>query len=170
MLRIESPRLFMYDATKEDIKLIMHMEQSHANNRFICMGSEEEHRKEVDEADYMLLLFREKSDDRVMGYALIRLDFKSNVFELRRIVITEKAKGYGREALKAIIRYAFSETNTNRFWLDVYTEHTVGIKLYESLGMKKDGVLRQSYLSDRGYLDQCIYSILREEYKEEDFI
>ena len=30
--------------------------------------------------------------------------------------------------------------------------------------MHQDGVLRQNYLSDRGYLDQIIYSLLRSEY------
>ena len=134
MIRIESERLFMYDACKDDIKLIMDMERDPSNNRFICMGSEEEHKTEVDSPEYMLLLFREKSDNRVMGFALIKLDFKSHIFELRRLVISEKSKGYGKEALKAIMRYAFSETDTNRFWLDVYTEHSVGIHLYESLG------------------------------------
>ncbi len=32
--------------------------------------------------------------------------------------------------------------------------------------MHRDGVLRQNYLSDRGYLDQIIYSMLKSEYEE----
>lgn len=40
----------------------------------------------------------------------------------------------------------------------------VGIILYEKLGMHRDGVLRQNYKAERGYLDQIIYSLLRSEY------
>ena len=83
---------------------------------------------------------------------------------MRRIVTQEKGQGYGREALKALIRYAFTQLDTHRLWLDVYPDNLRGIRLYESLGMHQDGVLRQNYLSDRGYLDQIIYSLLRSEY------
>ena len=56
------------------------------------------------------------------------------------------------------------ELNINRFWLDAYPDNTVGIHLYESLGMHRDGVLRQNYKSERGYLDQIIFSMLKDEY------
>ncbi|MFA9424376.1 MAG: GNAT family N-acetyltransferase, partial [Sedimentibacter sp.] len=97
--------------------------------------------------------------------ALNRLDFKSNVFEIRGIAITKKGIGYGKESLKALIKYSFEETHTNRLWLDVYPDNVIGIKLYESLGMHRDGMLRQSFKSERGYLDQIIYSILKCEYE-----
>lgn len=69
-----------------------------------------------------------------------------------------------KESMIALIKYAFHETNTNRLCLDVYPDNEIGIKLYEGLGMHRDGVLRQNYKAARGYLDQIIYSILREEY------
>ena len=59
---------------------------------------------------------------------------------------------------------SFTQLDTHRLWLDVYPDNLRGIRLYESLGMHQDGVLRQNYLSDRGYLDQIIYSLLRSEY------
>lgn len=34
-----------------------------------------------------------------------------------------------------LIKYAFENTNTNKFWLDVYPDNHIGINLYESLGM-----------------------------------
>jgi RimJ/RimL family protein N-acetyltransferase len=88
------------------------------------------------------------------------------VFELRRIAITEKGLGFGREAMEAIMAFAFRELGTNRFWLDVYPDNLIGIRLYESLGMHLDGVLRQNYKSSRGYLDQIIYSMLKTEYND----
>ena len=54
--------------------------------------------------------------------------------------------------MKALLKHAFEEMNINRFWLDVYPDNIFGIRLYESLGMNRDGVLRQSYKSERGYL------------------
>ena len=67
--------------------------------------------------------------------------------------------------MEGLVKYAFEETETNRLWLDVYPDNISGINLYESLGMRKDGVLRQNYKAERGYLDQIIYSMLRSEYE-----
>ena len=47
---------------------------------------------------------------------------------------------------------------------DAYPDNTIGIKLCESSGLRPDGILRQNCLSDRGYLDQIIYSMLKEDY------
>ena len=44
------------------------------------------------------------------------------------------------------------------------TDNVAGIKLYERLNMHRDGVLRQNYKVDRGYLDQIGYSMLKNEY------
>ena len=67
-------------------------------------------------------------------------------------------------AMNAHLKYAFEDLNINRFWLDVFPDNTAGIGLYESLKMHKDGILRQNYKADRGYLDQIIYSMLKSEY------
>ena len=162
---METKRLLIQPATDDDIEEIIAIE-SHPDNRdFIWIGTVEEHRAEIRDPNHMLLIFRKKEDGQTAGYALIRLDFHSHIFEIRRIVITDKGKGLGKESMRELIRYAFEETETNRLWLDVYPDNPVGIRLYESLGMHKDGVLRQNYLAERGYLDQIIYSVLRSEYE-----
>ena len=83
---------------------------------------------------------------------------------MRRIAVSEKRMGYGREVMISLFKYAFEDMSSNRFWLDVYQDNLAGIKLYEGLGMHRDGVLRQSYKSERGYLEQIIYSMLKNEY------
>lgn len=161
---IETSRLNIVDATDADIETIINIESDKENRKFIWIGTYEEHKAEIKDKNHLLLLFKKKEDNSIVGYALIRLNFKSDIFELRRIAITEKRKGYGKEAIIALLKYAFEELNINRFWLDVYPDNTIGIKLYEELGMHRDGILRQNYKSERGYLDQIIYSMLKDEY------
>lgn len=166
MVRIETQRLIIEEAKEEHIDRIIELESHPENRDFLWIGTVSEHRDEIADPNHLLLIFKEKSAGDIAGYALVRLDFKSNIFELRRIAIDVKGIGYGRESMEALLAYAFEETNTNRFWLDVYPDNVIGIALYESLGMHKDGVLRQNYRAERGYLDQIIYSVLREEYKK----
>lgn len=161
---IHTERLLIVEAVEADIDTIIEMESHKDNRNFVWIGTYEEHKAEIEDKNHLLLVFKRREDLAIVGYALIHLNFKSEIFELRRIVISDKGKGYGRETMLAILQYAFEEMNTNRFWLDVYPDNAVGIKLYESLGLQRDGVLRQNYKSERGYLDQIIYSMLRSEY------
>lgn len=166
MTVFETVRLQADEVAAEEIGEIIEIESHKENRDYLWIGTVEEHTAEIADPGHMLLIFREKRTGETRGYALIRLDFKSHIFEIRRIAITDKGKGYGKEAMKGLIRYAFEETETNRLWLDVYPDNEIGIRLYESLGMHCDGVLRQNYLAERGYLDQIIYSVLRCEYEK----
>lgn len=165
MTIFETERLNIDEATLNEVSEIIAIESHKENRDYIWIGTIEEHKAEIADPNHLLLIFHGKEDGETKGYALIRIDFKSHIFEVRRIAITDKGKGYGKESMIGLIRYAFESTETNRLWLDVYPDNTIGIKLYESLGMHCDGVLRQNYLADRGYLDQIIYSILRSEYE-----
>lgn len=164
MTIFNTERLNVDEVTVDEIEEVIEIESHKDNRDYLWIGTVEEHEAEIADPKHMLLIFHEKISGDTKGYALIRLDFKSHIFEVRRIAITDKGKGYGRESMLGLIKHAFEKTETNRFWLDVYPDNEVGIKLYESLGMHCDGVLRQNYLSERGYLDQIIYSMLRTEY------
>jgi ribosomal-protein-alanine N-acetyltransferase len=161
---IETKRLYVVDATEEDIETIIKLESHKDNRDFVWIGTFEEHKSEIYDGNHLLFVFKQKCDNIIIGFALIRLDFKSEIFELRRIAISHKRLGYGKETLAALLKYAFEELKSNRFWLDVYPDNAIGIKLYEGMGMHCDGVLRQNYKSERGYLDQKIYSMLKSEY------
>ncbi len=160
----ETGRMRFVEAAQADIPFILAMEQAPDNRNFIWQGTAEQHQNEIADPNHLLVVFIEKESGSRVGYALVGLDPKSDVFELRRIAIEQKGRGLGREAMLGFLRYAFEERCANRFWLDVYPDNAVGIRLYESLGMHRDGVLRQSYKSERGYLDQIVYSVLRGEY------
>jgi RimJ/RimL family protein N-acetyltransferase len=166
---IETAHLFMVEAVEDEIDSIIELERHRENRDFIWIGTHEEHKAEIADRNHLLLVFKRKEDYAIVGFSLIKIDFKSEVFELRRIAISEKRKGYGKEAMLALLQYAFEEKHMNRFWLDVYPDNFIGIHLYEGLGMHRDGVLRQNYKSERGYLDQIIYSMLKNEYFNNGF-
>ena len=161
---LTTDRMKIRSAVESDINLIIEIEQHPDNRDFIWVGTYEEHLSEINDNQHLLLVFHRIEDNLPIGYSLSRIDFDWEVYELRRFVITDKGKGYGREAMNAHLKYAFEDLKINRFWLDVFPDNTAGIGLYESLKMHRDGVLRQSYKADRGYLDQIIYSMLKNEY------
>ena len=162
--KITTKRVAIRSATESDINHIIEIEKHPDNRDFIWIGTYEEHLSEINDNQRLLLIFHRLEDNAPIGYSLSRIDFKSEVYELRRFVITDKRKGYGREVMIAHLKYAFEHLKVNRFWLDVFPDNLAGIGLYESLKMHRDGVLRQNYKANRGYLDQIVYSMLKHEY------
>ena len=161
----ETDRLDIRFARYDDIKLIMQWENDPQNRDFVWQGTLEEHIKEINHPDYALLIFSDKASHTTIGYSLIWINRHSNWAELRRLVVSEKGKGYGKEALSAVMEFLFRVIKVNKVWLDVYPINRVAIQLYERIGMKRDGVLRENFYSDTlGYLDQIVYSILMSEY------
>ncbi|MFE8700298.1 GNAT family N-acetyltransferase [Cytobacillus sp. FJAT-54145] len=74
-------------------------------------------------------------------------------------------KGYGKEAMRCIINYAFNELNLFRLQLTVFSYNERAIPLYENLGFKKEGSYRQFLERDGVRYDMHLYGLLRTEWK-----
>ena len=61
--------------------------------------------------------------------------------------------------------YAFETLNLNRVWLHVYEYNERGIRAYEKVGFKREGVLRQDRYHAGRYWDTITMAILREEWE-----
>jgi ribosomal-protein-alanine N-acetyltransferase len=84
------------------------------------------------------------------------------------IVIGHKddwGKGYATEATGLVVRYAFERLNLNRVWLHVFAGNERGIRAYERVGFKKEGVLRQDHYRDGRYGDTFVMGVLRDEWR-----
>ncbi len=83
------------------------------------------------------------------------------------IIVGEKAywgKGYGTEATRLVVGFAFDRLNLNKVWLGVHADHPGAIRAYEKVGFKVEGRLRQEMVRNGVYADRLIMGILREEY------
>jgi diamine N-acetyltransferase len=77
-------------------------------------------------------------------------------------------QGYGSDALRTLLRFAFAEMNLNRVFLHVYDFNQRAIRCYEKLGFQHEGRLRQaSYMSGR-YVDELVMGILRSEWERQE--
>ena len=96
--KLTTDRMMIRNAIESDINLIIKIEQHPDNRDFIWVGTYEEHLSEINDNQHLLLIFHCIDNNLPIGYSLSRVDFRSEVYELRRFVITDKGKGYGRES------------------------------------------------------------------------
>lgn len=88
--------------------------------------------------------------------------------EIWRIYIADTAlrgRGLGKEAMLAIMKYCFEELNLKRLYLDHYTGNPASF-LYQSLGFKYEGVLRDNCRKNGRLYDVHLMSMLASEYAE----
>jgi len=110
---------------------------------------------------------RTLSDDLVIGFVTLFSVKWSNQTAEMAIGIGDKAyrgKGYGQDALKLILNYAFNELNLHRVSLHVMSYNTDAIKAYERIGFVLEGTQRQAILRQGKRYDLCQYGILRDEF------
>ena len=84
------------------------------------------------------------------------------------IVIGEKeywSKGYGSDAIRTLLRFAFHEMNLHRVYLRVFQDNARGIGAYEKCGFKHEGRMREAVFRKGRYYDELRMSILAHEFE-----
>ena len=125
---------------------------------------------EHDLADFIVLGIRTLDDDRLIGTIdLGGFDWAAQVAWVG-IGIGEReywGKGYGSDAMRLMLRYAFEVLNLNRVSLDVFEYNQRGIACYQKCGFKEEGRLRQMLNRYDKRWDMILMGILRSEWQAE---
>jgi len=79
-----------------------------------------------------------------------------------------RGRGYGHDAMRVGLRFAFHELNLHRVCLTVFSYNTVAIALYERLGFRREGVYREHVERDGRRYDMILYGLLRPEWEERE--
>lgn len=118
--------------------------------------------------DELFLLIRTLEEDRTIG--LIGLDGIrwTHGDAWVGIGLGEReywGKGYGTDAMRILLRYAFEELNLHRLSLSVFEYNPRAIRSYEKVGFVIEGSARQFLNRDGKRYDMIFMGILREEWE-----
>jgi RimJ/RimL family protein N-acetyltransferase len=79
-----------------------------------------------------------------------------------------KGKGVAKEASRLILSYGFEELCLNRIYLFTEVDNIAAQKLFERVGFKREGILKQDVYSHGAFADRIAYGFLKEEWKRGD--
>jgi RimJ/RimL family protein N-acetyltransferase len=82
------------------------------------------------------------------------------------LVPSERGKGYCTEAAHIMVDYLFLSMNVARIQAHTSTRNLASQKVLEKAGFKKEGTVRKVTFVRGELHDSCLYSILREEWRE----
>lgn len=81
-----------------------------------------------------------------------------------------RGKGYGGEAVRLVLGFAFNELNLHRVQLTVFGYNQAAIHLYERLGFRREGAFREFLLRDGQRSDMLLYGLLASEWAALDAV
>lgn len=132
-------------------------------------ASKEHLEKELEkqEPDIYWFSIRRAEDDLLLGDIVLDVLQRNTGDAFVGLAIGDRGlwgRGYGTEAMKLLLEFAFCEVNLRRVTLTVFEYNPRAVRSYERAGFRHEGRLR-NYLSREGRRWDVLYmGILREEW------
>jgi len=124
--------------------------------------------KEVDESKKLFhFTIRGKEDSRLLGFARIEwIEWTHGTGNLKLAIgdQAERSKGYGSDALKLMLRFAFSELNLYRLSAMVGEDNPGALRFFMHHGFVEEVHRRKALLRDGRTWDMIHLGILRDEW------
>ncbi len=164
---VKSNLLRLHRTTPEDLDFVLHAEQHEENHPFVIAWPRAQHQEALANADLAHLICEKVENVKAVGYIILAgLQNANQSVEFRRLVITDKSRGFGREAVKLVKKLVFETLNAHRLWLDVKEQNYKARRLYESEGFVVEGILRECLKTETGFDSLVVMSMLRNEYQD----
>ncbi|MDQ0207440.1 GNAT family N-acetyltransferase [Alkalicoccobacillus murimartini] len=121
-----------------------------------------------DDSRYDFAICLSENDELIGDLSIVDIEEDNHkaVFRISLHRIDVAGKGYGTEAAKQAVAFAFEELKLNRLQLEVYSHNLRGYHSYKKAGFIEEGRLRQSLYMNGQYSDEVIMSVLREDYEK----
>lgn len=109
--------------------------------------------------------FIEKKDGSKIGS--IGHYSKGNLLEVGYCILpNERVRGYCTEAVQMMVDYLFLSRDVVRVQAHTHIGNKASQRVLEKSGFRKEGIIRKDTFTRGEWRDSCLYSILREEWKE----
>jgi len=129
---------------------------------------EDEQGTDEPKAEAYLFVARRLADDAVLGTLDLTISAWAHRDAWLGIGLGDRAtwnQGYGREALRLLLRFAFMELNLFRVTLSVFSYNLRAIRVYAQLGFVPEGAERQRLRRDGQLYDLLFMGLLRTEWQ-----
>ncbi|MBR1696110.1 MAG: GNAT family N-acetyltransferase [Selenomonas sp.] len=164
---IAGPRLRLRKATEKDLDFSIDLEYAADNLPYIVPFDRDFHTNIVTRGEASMdVIVEEVATGEPVGYFLVAgLKTEAKEMEWTHEIIAKKGMGYGHEAMQLIKKWCFAVKKFHRAWLDCKDYNERALHLYESEGMVREGLIRETIITNGKYENLVILGILDREYE-----
>lgn len=167
---LEAGEIYLRQMTREDTEhIITWRNRDFVRENFIYrkpftrQGHEAWIREMIDTHKAVQFIICEKESDRAVGSVYIRdIDRQHNKAEYGIFIGEEDAlsKGYGSQAARLVIRYAFEELKLHKLMLRVLAKNQRARRSYERAGFVQEAYLKDEVFLEGNYEDVIYMAVL----------
>lgn len=168
-------RLYIRDTNFEDLKLFAEWEVNPAVTKFFTISDgrtyedivREHFEREIDKTQKEFTICLKENDVAIGRIYISSINDHYDSLDISRIYIANpetRGKGYGEEALRLALKWAFEEMNVERVTLDHFSDNVIANSLYKKVGFVSEGTMRHCGKKNGEYVDLCLMSMLKNEY------
>lgn len=97
-----------------------------------------------------------------------QIDWRNRVGEVGIMIGAREywGRGYGTDAMQALVAWGFYTLNLNRVQLRVFADNARAIRSYQKVGFQIEGRLRQGSFADGAYRDVVWMGVLRQDWSQ----
>lgn len=107
--------------------------------------------------------------EHVGGINLNSVDYKNGTFSVGlRIYRPFRNNGYGEEAFRIVLRYAFLERRLQKCNSGCVSINEPSIRVHKKIGFKEEGLRRRCIYMNGRYYDDLLLGLTREEFEENE--
>ncbi|BAL84284.1 putative N-acetyltransferase [Selenomonas ruminantium subsp. lactilytica TAM6421] len=163
---ITGPRLRLRRADTADLDYIIDLEYAEDNLPFIVPFDRAFHENIMTKGEASMdVIIEETATGEKVGYFMVAgLKTEAKEMEWTHVIVGKKGLGYGHEAMKLIKKWCFEVKKFHRAWLDCKDYNERALHLYESEGMVREGLIRETIVTNGVYENLVILGILDREY------
>ena len=99
-----------------------------------------------------------------IGFLVLNKSFPRACAVYLGILSQHQNKGYGREAINWAVDWAFTWADVHRVAIGTSSFNSRALHLYDSMGFKKDGCLRECFYMNRQWHDLVEFSMLESDW------
>ena len=93
-------------------------------------------RKKLEEKAVVFSMIEKKSGEFIGNIELVRIEDSAAELGIS-ITAAKQERGFGQEAMRAMVRYAMERLDLDRVWLKVYPDNLRAIHVYEKCGFRE---------------------------------
>ncbi len=125
-------------------------------------------REEECRSSVFMTIIEKNSDEHIGNIKIHGIDHVHRHAEVS-LIIGEKGywgRGYGSEAIKLVVDFAFNTLNLNRLFAGIYASNVGSIKAFKKAHFFEEGVRKEHRFYNGHYVDEVALAIIRPHQKK----
>jgi diamine N-acetyltransferase len=174
MVTLQGENIYLRALEPEDLEFVYAIENDESiwelsntitpYSKFLIRQYLENAHQDIYEAKQLRLAICKKENSTAIGLIdLFDFDVKNKRAGVGIIIQNEidRSSGFGKEALKLVIDYAFEHLQLHQLYANIGTENKASLSLFTTFGFEKTGVKKDWNFVGNAFQDEAIFQLIK---------